>query len=345
MTAAKLKKWSDGALEEVPNCPICGCSERKLLHANLEDRIFFAAPGKWTMWQCARCGSGWLDPRPDEASIGLAYQVYYTHDDGAAGPGAAGSARFRTKLGNGYRNWRYGTHFRNASKLGPIAGSIFPPLTWATDAAYRFLPNPHGRTKRVLDIGCGNGRFLDVARDNGWIAAGVEPDPVSGQLARERGFDVRSSTDEWLGEPASFDAITISHVIEHLHDPLSLLHRAHSLLREGGTIFVDTPNVNAAGHRLYGANWRGLEPPRHLVLYSRKSLRQVLESAGFRKIRFHPRPDALEFTAPQSRRIAAGFDPYSTDEPRTSVPTPGLADKVRSLFGNTAEFLTVTAVK
>ena len=72
-------------------------------------------------------------------------------------------------------------------------------------------------------------------------------------------------------------------------------------------IFVDTPNIEAVGHRLYGRDWRGLEPPRHLVIFNQVSFMRALAEAGFDNIRLHPRTDALAFTAAQSRRIAGGL--------------------------------------
>lgn len=336
--------WPAAGIERAPDCPVCHSPDRALLHPDLEDRTF-GAPGKWTMWRCTRCESAWLDPRPDTETIGMAYEEYYTHDQGVDEVAEAKSVPLRTRLGNGYRNWRYRATLRPASRLGIVVGTLLPPLAWATHATYRYLPRPGKGGKRVLDVGCGSGVFLELAREYGWIVKGAEPDPVAREVAAERGFEVRSSLAEWSGEAGQFDAVTLGHVIEHVHDPLSLLREIHALLRPGGMIFVETPNVDAIGHRLYGANWRGLEPPRHLVMFSSRSLRQVLRSAGFHGIRFHPRPGALAFTAPESRKIACELEASSSKEPDSSVPQPRVSDKMRALFGAAAEFHAITAVK
>ena len=63
----------------------------------------------------------------------------------------------------------------------------------------------------------------------------------------------------------------------------------HRLLRPGGTLWLQTPNIDSIGHKIYGLNWRGLEPPRHLVLMTMQTLRKILENAGF-KIDIQPMP-------------------------------------------------------
>jgi 2-polyprenyl-3-methyl-5-hydroxy-6-metoxy-1,4-benzoquinol methylase len=316
-----------------------------LVQEGLTDRIFFAAPGKWNMWRCARCGSGWLDPRPTAATIGLAYQTYYTHETGGAPEPTSALGRLKARLGNGYRNRRYGTRLKPSLGAGAWLAAMIPPLRWSVDAAYRFLPAKPDGDRTLLDIGCGNGSFLEAARDAGWTGAGAEPDPEARRQAEGRGFEVRELATDWLSEPRRFRFVTLSHVIEHVHDPLALLRTAASLLAPGGEIFIDTPNVDAVGHSLYGPDWRGLEPPRHLVLFSRQSLADAISAAGFGAIQFHPRTDALPFTAVQSRRIASRLDPYSSEEPAAGIPLPSVRDKLKAIWGPTSEFLTVTARK
>jgi SAM-dependent methyltransferase len=81
--------------------------------------------------------------------------------------------------------------------------------------------------------------------------------------------------------PESFDVVTLSHVIEHLHDPRPALREIHRLLAPGGLVMITTPNLDAYGLEVFGRCWRGLEPPRHLVLYTSRSLGGLLSDAGF----------------------------------------------------------------
>jgi 2-polyprenyl-3-methyl-5-hydroxy-6-metoxy-1,4-benzoquinol methylase len=82
---------------------------------------------------------------------------------------------------------------------------------------------------------------------------------------------------------ALFDVITMSHVIEHVHDPVALLKECHRILKPGGSLIAVTPNANAYGHHRFRSNWMPLEPPRHLHLFSPPTLRQIARLAGFRQ--------------------------------------------------------------
>jgi 2-polyprenyl-3-methyl-5-hydroxy-6-metoxy-1,4-benzoquinol methylase len=80
-------------------------------------------------------------------------------------------------------------------------------------------------------------------------------------------------------EPASFEAITFNHVIEHLVDPIATLQHSAGLLAPGGRIIITTPNVRSWGHRRFGASWLGLDPPRHIHLFTPRSLVRCAENA------------------------------------------------------------------
>jgi len=78
----------------------------------------------------------------------------------------------------------------------------------------------------------------------------------------------------------SFDAVTMSHVIEHVPEPIQTLSECARILRPGGRLFLWTPNHSSLGCRVFGKHWRGLEPPRHLHLFSPRSLKSLLNKAG-----------------------------------------------------------------
>lgn len=339
--------WPDDGLESVPACPLCDDRGRDLIHKALWDNSFFSAPGTWSLWRCRGCRSAYLDPRPNPATIGLAYRRYYTHERADPSSPSSALARLRQKLGNGYRNWRYGTQLAPASRLGILLSVLLPPLRWPADMGYRWLPR-HGSAarRRVLDIGCGGGDWLQAAREAGWSVAGVEPDPQARAHAVAAGIDVRPGLSDWSDHEGRFDAVTLSHVIEHVHDPLETLGYAYALLRPGGQIFVDTPNIDAHGHELYGRDWRGLETPRHLVIFNRESLTAALEQAGFTDIRFPRRLYPFRGISHMSRRMAAGLDPYASDGADRVAPPPGLLVWLKVMIARKhSEFLTAIARK
>ena len=343
-----IKNWPEDGLEWLGHCPVCGASERSVLHEGLRDHVFYCAPGEWTLFRCQACGSGYLDPRPTCESIGLAYRRYYTHSTRPLRPTneLGWWDRIRRTLANGYRNYRFGTQLRPASLLGVLAVMLFPSQRSLIDAEGRHLPRPM-EGARLLDVGCGNGDFLGVAQRAGWKGVGVELDAKAAATARERGFDVRLGGIEVLDpENERFDGVTLSHVIEHVHNPLEVLRACRRLLKRGGWIWLETPNIEAAGHMRYGACWRGLEPPRHLILFSHASLTHTLEKAGFRGIQVQAYRPQCEHMWGASEAIRQGLDPYTYLESREeSLRTAQRADDVAQRTPSVREFITVKAWK
>jgi 2-polyprenyl-3-methyl-5-hydroxy-6-metoxy-1,4-benzoquinol methylase len=135
---------------------------------------------------------------------------------------------------------------------------------------------------RLLDVGCGNGILLEVAVRRGWTAEGVELSSYAAGLARERtGLMVHEGTlDKLALEPLSYDAVTLTQVIEHLVDPLDLLRRAAALLRPGGLLLVATPNPECWLARAKGERFNYWLIPAHATLYAPRALRLVLARAG-----------------------------------------------------------------
>ena len=181
----------------------------------------------------------------------------------------------------------------------------------------------------------------------GWQVVGVEPDPQAAAVARSRGLDVRLGGIEVLdGFTGEFDWITMSHVIEHVHDPIGLLRACHRLLRPEGRIWIETPNLDSLGHSIYASNWRGLEPPRHLVLFTYLSLRRALSEAGFENAEDEPHRPVCEMVFGASEAIAQGRDPYGDSRlPLLSRVTARGADRREVRNVEISEFLTVRAVK
>jgi len=310
---SSMQTWPAEGLEHVEQCPVCGSADRTLLYEGLTDRVFFCAHGVWTLQRCRECRSAYLDPRPTRETIGLAYSRYYTHAAGDRGSvhGLSWMGRLRRAVGNGYLNGRYGTDFRPASLLGRLAVTMVPGKRVQLDAQARNLPSAWPGAA-LLDVGCGNGDFLDFARRAGWQVTGVDPDPKAAETAWSRGLDVRLGGIEVLdGSGAIFDVVTLSHVIEHAHEPLQMLRACQRLLRRGGFLWLETPNLDSIGHRVYGPNWRGLEPPRHFVLFTWGSLVRALEAAGFARIEPQPARPLCSSIFAASEAIARGRDPYT----------------------------------
>ena len=312
--------WPASELESVSACPVCGSAARTVLHEGLIDNVFFVAPGKWTLHRCAQCSSAYLNSRPTPESIGKAYGTYYTHVAGSSkAPNFAelGFVRkLRRMMSNGYLNYRYGTQRLPAIALGRWLAKFLPALREVLDLEFRYLPRPI-QGQRLLDIGCGNGDFLVSAREAGWEVLGIEPDSKAADAARQRGLDVTVGTVDLLaGESDCFDAITLSHVIEHVHEPKQLLQAVQRLLKPGGVVYIDTPNINSHGAYLFKKNWRGIEAPRHLVLFNPASLSDLLVATGFDNVQIKRRTAIRKPIYLSSLRLAAGHSPYGSEPAR-----------------------------
>ncbi len=311
--------WPIEDLEHVAACPACGNAGRELLHRELVDNVFLSAAGRWNLYLCTRCHSAYLDPRPNEASIGRAYAVYYTHASGRVREQRRASGGLRSlklALTHGYVNARYGTQRQPSSPLGAWLARLSPLRRQKRDAEFRFLPRPDPG-QRLLDVGCGNGDYLRNAVDAGWQAVGIDADEVAVDVARQRGLEAQLGGIElFAAQAACFDAITLSHVLEHVHDPVMFLRAVHRLLKPGGVVFVDTPNIQSRGARRWGVHWRGLETPRHLVLFSRPALINLLHAAGFVRIQSKRRTAVRKSMDLASLRIQSGKSPYGREPAR-----------------------------
>jgi 2-polyprenyl-3-methyl-5-hydroxy-6-metoxy-1,4-benzoquinol methylase len=338
--------WPSNELEHVPECPVCGSGMREILHENLVDNVFFTAPGRWNLHRCLQCGSGYLDPRPDERSIGKAYATYYTHDAGKEAKREKQTSLHRLKpaLFNGYSNQRYGTQREPAVRAGAWLARWIPRQREKLDAKFRYLPKPVPGQK-LLDIGCGNGTFLILAHEAGWDVTGIDPDPKAVDAARQRGLDVAvGSLQLYAGMSNCFDAITLSHVIEHLHQPDQMIQMVYRLLKPGGIVFIDTPNIESKGAKFWGSHWRGLETPRHLAIFSPTALVGLLTRNAFENIRIKRRKSVRKSIYLSSLRMRSGASPYS-GKPAKLPLMMRLRLKCSIARAEDDEFLTLVASK
>ncbi len=238
-----------------PTCYLCG-SRGKPLYNAMTDRLF-GAPGEWNLSRCPNtdCGLIWLDPMPLEADIGQAYLTYYTHE-----------------------RW--------------INSPIENVLVWCLYAPLGLLRERHRMDVmwldrlppgRLLDVGCGDGRRLELLSGMGWEPDGQEVDPAAIRQVRNRGLTVHEGR---LGDcqlpAATYDAVISSHVIEHVHDPLELMGEMYRLLKPGGILVLATPNTESYGHLVFQENWLPLDPPRHLHLFSPRNMKTLIDRSGFK---------------------------------------------------------------
>jgi 2-polyprenyl-3-methyl-5-hydroxy-6-metoxy-1,4-benzoquinol methylase len=279
---------ADATVEPCCQCPACSARER-IFAFEIEDELFGVA-GQWRYWSCGECASLYADPRLTPQSIGRAYATYYTHGGLALKPVMRASRirQVKKQLRQGYLAGRLGYRACPATPFTTRAAPWIPRVGRHAQRQLRRLAQRRGG--RLLDVGCGAGTFISEMTALGWRAEGADPDPFVGETARARGLNVHQAGIEDLARffPAnSYDALTLSHVIEHVHDPLGGLEECARVLRRGGTIWLATPNARALGCRIFGRDWRGLEPPRHLAVFSPRALVNLVGRAGFDDVRLH----------------------------------------------------------
>ena len=349
----RIALWPGDELEPVSNCPICGSSARRTMHPALIDDTFFTAAGEWKLQGCGDCGSAYLDPRPTSRSIARAYARYYTH--APEHRGRAGGLKLRIKalmrvFSDAYiASLRDGAAGRSGFSRQAAAACIrlAVPFREVIDAQFRHLRSPAPDRNRLLDLGCGAGDFLERAKLLGWRAEGVDFDPQAVAAARARGLEAREgSIDSYADTCGEFDVVTCNHVIEHVYDPVQMISAIHRLLKPGGLLWIETPNVCSAGHELFGRAWRGLEAPRHIALFSHHALVDTLQKAGFSVSRATP------FNIQHIRMMFASSEAMDRQEDPSSAKTP-LIPNIRLLRGlwseiwqvHRREFVSLRALK
>lgn len=206
------------------------------------------------------------------------------------------------------------------------------------------LPKSGGK---LLDVGCGAGSFLMLAQSVGWDVVGLDPDPKAAANAADQGLTVHNGGVEYFnGETELFDVITMNHVIEHLHEPVKVLKACYALLKPEGELWLETPNIDSFGHARFGKNWRGLETPRHLVLFSRHSLSLCFIRAGFPVPHDLSRPSPCSSMFRASALMEDGRSPYEgLAAPRGIRVWAAIAAFAEMLLPSRREFLIVRARK
>lgn len=279
-TEVQLEHWPSDQLEFIESCPVCGNKNSRLLETDLIDWMSIPPTGLWDMCTCLDCGVAFLSPRPVSESITAAYSNYYTHS-------SEKDDLVHNRL-RSIKDYFSEAYFSVVSKNGAFLEHvsymmmrILIPVSLYFDAKSRHIFKEKRKPGRLLDIGCGNGEFLRFADKFGWSVVGVDFDKAAVAEAKSVGFDVRVGGAEVIDSEEKFDFITLSHVIEHVYNPGELIRTCYSLLNDGGTLWLETPNIESAGYMLYKSNWRGLEPPRHIMIFNQRSLSEMLLRSGF----------------------------------------------------------------
>jgi 2-polyprenyl-3-methyl-5-hydroxy-6-metoxy-1,4-benzoquinol methylase len=208
---------------------------------------------------------------------------------------------------------------RNEHWSNRFQTSITPRLglpwwaSWTTAWLKPWIAEPFGLRQwaqlpkgLLLDVGCGNGDKLKLAGQLGWQARGIELDASAVRAAQAQGLQVEQGGYELLARyQGQADCVVCSHVLEHVHQPLYMLELLLASLKPRGVLLLSVPNATSFLLHHYGANWRGLEAPRHLAIPRSEWLIDYLHGQGFKctQVPSHPVETAME-----SERMARRCD-------------------------------------
>jgi SAM-dependent methyltransferase len=231
-------------------CGLCGADDFAV-EASGFDFEYATAANRFRFVRCAGCRHIYLNPRPSADDLGVIYPAhYYAYEE--AGRGLVAGLR---------RRWEGGKVRQYAEWIG--AGP-----------------------RRILDVGCGNGRFLSLLREFGpreWSLVGIDFEADAARQCADAGFETHVGRIEDF-DPGDelFDAMIMLQLIEHVDDPGAICERVFELLRPGGCFIIETPNLAGIDHRLFRRSWWGhYHFPRHWNLFSTPALRRLLEDRGF----------------------------------------------------------------
>lgn len=151
---------------------------------------------------------------------------------------------------------------------------------------------------RMLEIGSATGVMLKLFARNGWDALGIEPSGSSHE-AKKKGLRVLNIKFEDSKLPKDyFDLAVLNHTLEHMDNPKEVLKKINTLLKEGGTLFIDVPNFGSLSSKLLGNKWPYLLPEEHKSQFTKKNLTKLLEENGFDILHWESRSGIFEYADP-----------------------------------------------
>jgi len=287
-----------------PKCICCG-GQGELLYPGQKDRLF-GAPGDWNIVRCptSGCGLMWLNPSPLDEDVHLAYESYYTH---ANAPRAITSLMSRIVMA--YQELKFNYKVNQSTPIARLLGRLLSFLPFFREHMdYPFAYLKDARRGKLLELGAGSGETLKKFVDWGWDAEGLDFDPKAVNACAKIGLRVREGDIfSQSFDDRTFDAMFSSHVLEHVPDPLALMKESIRVLKEGSVFVAVTPNGNSALHGLFKSNWRGLEPPRHLNIFTVNALTSLAKDAGFTRVNVATSNFSAAGVFYHSAHLATGF--------------------------------------
>lgn len=237
-------------------CPVCHSGD---IHPLFTAKDYTVSHEDFTIWQCGQCNLRFTQDVPDAASIGR----YYKSED-------------------------YISHTNTSKGLTNKLYQRVRRLTLEQKA--NLIINGTGTVKGcLLDVGCGTGAFLNVMKSKGWEVEGIEPDEDARRIANELyGIEVKDPAGFYNFPHGFFDAITLWHVMEHVHDLHLYIEQLKNLLTHSGKLYVAVPNYESLDGNIYRSFWAAYDVPRHLYHFSPRSVDVLMKQHGLKLVAKKP---------------------------------------------------------
>lgn len=169
-----------------------------------------------------------------------------------------------------------------------------------------------GDGKRLLDIGCGNGSYMQLMASHGWKPTGYEPNAgYAASLAHTIGWPVLSGEQALKEHAGEFDLVTFNFSFEHLCEPLRTLELAAECLKPGGEIYIVVPNIESREAAIFKDRWFHLDPPRHITFFTKQLLGNHLQRHGFDDIKVKNVAVPTGFAGSVSYKLLGKFQPLA----------------------------------
>ncbi len=232
------------------SCPVC--NHHSTLY--LSTRDFMVTQEEFNIYKCKNCTFLFTQPVPSDISRYYQSTEYLSHHSDAT--------NLISLLYNKVRNQQ---------------------LEYKLSLIQTYASGNH-----LLDYGCGTGSFLKHSKDNGYHISGLEVDNDARTIAESITSQHIFSDQNDLPADASFDIITLWHVLEHLSDPLAKLKYFQSCLNVGGILVLALPNFHSWDADHYSEYWAAYDVPRHLFHFSRSSIHKMAAQTNFSVNGIHP---------------------------------------------------------
>lgn len=265
-------------------CPLCDSRESKTVFIRPEGANYVLPAGKapakedgivYGIALCPRCGLYFVENPPKQEDLtGLYVEKYFSTGSFPENDNIGGYSSYIEN----YEDTKSGPELRNLHKQRLLG--IVNEINNLVES--KSLPKWDNK-KRLLDVGCGGGFFLEAAKNLGWETQGVELSEFASNYAVNKlSLRVHRGTIESAGLKAGFfDLATLFDVLEHSSDPVSLLSGVRRVLRDGGFAVIRVPNDFESYRNVLFKRIFWLIPPIHLFFFTKKTITEILNKTGF----------------------------------------------------------------